>query len=95
VPDEALTSFLQHCSKKIGDDYFRTPRNTIRAFLDLLAILEQNPGADWSTLLGTVEVVPEPPVLQADIEDKAFVSDSQREPTAAADGEESLASFSL
>jgi hypothetical protein len=95
VPDHALASFLQHCSKKIGDDYFRTPRNTIRAFLDLLAILEQNPSADWVTLLGTVEVVPERPMLQADIEDKAVGSDAQREPNAATDGEESLASFSL
>lgn len=95
VPDIALASFLQHCSKKIGDDYFRTPRNTIRAFLDLLAILEQNPDADWVALLGTVEVVPERPVLQADIEDKATGSDAQGEPTAATDGEESLVSFSL
>jgi hypothetical protein len=95
VPDHALASFLQHCSKKIGDDYFRTPRNTIRAFLDLLAILEQNPSASWVTLLGTVEVVPERPMLQADTEDKAVGLDAQREPTAATDGEESLASFSL
>lgn len=25
VPDEALTGFLHHCSKTIGDAYFRTP----------------------------------------------------------------------
>jgi hypothetical protein len=95
VPDEALASFLQHCSKKIGDDYFRTPRNTIRAFLDLLAILEQNPGAEWVTLLGGVEVVPERPVLQVDIDDKAVGSDAQRDPTAATNSEESLVSFRL
>ena len=95
VPDEALASFLQHCSKKIGDDYFRTPRNTIRAFLDLLAILEQNTGADWVTLLSTVDVVPERPVLKADIGDEAVGSDAQREPTAATDGDEGLTSFSL
>ena len=95
VPDEALASFLQHCSKKIGDDYFRTPRNTIKAFLDLLAILEQNPGADWATLLGTVEVMPERPMPQADIEDTAVGSDARRAPTGATDDEESLASFSL
>jgi hypothetical protein len=95
VPDEALASFLQHCSKKIGDDYFRTPRNTIRAFLDLLAILEQNPSAEWVALLGGVEVVPERPVLQVDIDDKAVESEAQRDPTAATNSEESLASFSL
>ncbi len=69
VPDEALPAFLTHCSKKIGDDYFRTPRNTIRAFLDLLAILEQNPGSDWVSLLGAVHVEPDRPVSQPDIED--------------------------
>ncbi len=56
VPDEALTAFMEHCSKRIGEAYFRTPRNTIKAFVQLLAVLEQNPGADWRTLLGRVEV---------------------------------------
>ena len=69
VPDEALPAFLRHCSKKIGNDYFRTPRSTIRAFLDLLAILAQNPGANWATLLSSVEVPPDRPVLQPDVED--------------------------
>lgn len=36
LPDEALSAFLEHCSKNIGDAYFRTPRNTIKAFVDLL-----------------------------------------------------------
>jgi hypothetical protein len=56
VPDEALVAFLEHCSQKIGDAYFRTPRNSIRAFLDLLAVLEQNPGVDWRSLLGRVQI---------------------------------------
>ncbi|MFK5915342.1 MAG: ATP-binding protein [Woeseiaceae bacterium] len=56
VPDEALSAFLSHCSKKIGDAYFRTPRNTIKAFVDLLAILEQNPELNWTQLIEQVEV---------------------------------------
>ena len=52
LPDEALTAFLEHCSKNIGDAYFRTPRNTIKAFVDLLSILEQNPDLNWKTLIG-------------------------------------------
>jgi hypothetical protein len=70
VPDEALPAFLRHCSKKIGDDYFRTPRNTIRAFLDLLAILEQNPGSDWATLLGMIEVARDLPLQPAASDDE-------------------------
>jgi len=56
LPDAALPAFMDHCSKRIGDAYFRTPRNTITAFVNLLAVLEQNPGADWGSLLGSVAV---------------------------------------
>jgi P-loop Domain of unknown function (DUF2791) len=56
VPDEALESFMAYCSGRIGEAYFRTPRNTIKSFVQLLSILEQNPGADWKTLLGEVKL---------------------------------------
>ena len=38
---------MTHCSKRIGDAYFRTPRNTITAFVGMLSVLSQNPGVDW------------------------------------------------
>lgn len=56
LPDEALPLFMAHCNQRLGEAYFRTPRTTITAFINLLAILEQNPRADWRTLLGAVEV---------------------------------------
>lgn len=56
IPDEGLTAFMEHCSKRIGEAYFRTPRSTIVAFVNLLAVLEQNPGTTWSSLLGQVDV---------------------------------------
>jgi hypothetical protein len=59
LPDEALMAFMEHCSRRIGDAYFRTPRSTIRAFLDLLAVLEQNPQANWRDLLGHVQLAAE------------------------------------
>jgi hypothetical protein len=59
VPDEALRAFMDHCSRRIGEAYFRTPRNTITAFVNLLSVLEQNPGQDWKTLLGEVTVQPD------------------------------------
>lgn len=58
VPDEALTAYMAHCAARLGDAYFRTPRETIRGFLDLLALLEQHPDLRWSTLVGTVELTP-------------------------------------
>jgi hypothetical protein len=56
VPDEALDTFMAHCNQRIGEAYFRTPRNTIKAFVQLLAVLEQNPSTDWRMLLGQVNV---------------------------------------
>ncbi|WP_447747721.1 ATP-binding protein [Pseudomonas nicosulfuronedens] len=56
LPDEALPAFMAHCNQRLGDAYFRTPRTTITAFINLLAVLEQNPGADWRSLLGAIEV---------------------------------------
>ena len=56
VPDEALHGFLAHCAQRIGEAYFRTPRNTIRAFLDLLSVLEQNRHLSWQELLGQISV---------------------------------------
>jgi len=56
LPDEALVAFMEYCSRRIGDAYFRTPRNSIKAFIQLLQVLEQNPTAGWRDLLGAVEI---------------------------------------
>lgn len=56
LPDDAIPAFMDHCAKRLGEAYFRTPRTTITAFINLLAVLEQNPGAKWQELIGTVEV---------------------------------------
>lgn len=56
VPDEALEKFLTHCSKRIGEAYFKTPRNTIKAFVDFLSVLEQNPEINWQDLLQNINV---------------------------------------
>ncbi len=56
VPDEALPAFMEHCQRRIGEAYFRTPRNTIKAFVQFLAVLEQNAGTDWRSLLSGVQI---------------------------------------
>jgi P-loop Domain of unknown function (DUF2791) len=56
IDDQGIYSFMEHCSKRIGDTYFRTPRTTITSFINLLAILEQNEGAAWQDLLGGIEI---------------------------------------
>jgi hypothetical protein len=75
VPDEALTAYMAHCAARLGDAYFRTPRETIRGFLDLLALLDQHTDLHWSALVGTVELAVQPggePVSEDDDELSAF-----------------------
>jgi hypothetical protein len=96
VPDEALEAFMEHCAQAIGDAYFRTPRDTIREFVRLLAVLEQNPGTSWRELVGQVDIKPEPnPDLLPlpEDEDVTNASDSEMPPLDGPDDE--LASFRL
>jgi hypothetical protein len=51
-----MPAFMQHCEQRIGKATLRTPRTTITAFIGLLAVLEQNPGAAWQTLLHQTQV---------------------------------------
>lgn len=59
IPDEAIEAFMRHCQERIGEAWFRTPRSTIKEFVDLLAVLEQNPELSWSDLIGEIELEPE------------------------------------
>lgn len=56
LPDAALQAFMIHCNGRIGEAYFRTPRNTITSFVNMVAILQQNPGTAWSDLIAAVEL---------------------------------------
>lgn len=89
VPDDALLAFMQHCSDRVGDAYFRTPRTTIKAFCDLLAVLEQNPGADWRRMLNVVDLAPEANPDLAPLEEEP--DSAPQRPT----GDDDLASFRL
>ncbi|MDS7595486.1 ATP-binding protein [Agrobacterium tumefaciens] len=84
VPDDALIAFMDHCSNTIGDAYFRTPRNTVKAFVDLLAVLEQNPEVRWNEILTEVSV----------LEDRQGSID-QEETEDSDEGDDELATFRL
>lgn len=60
VPDAALESFMAHCANRIGDAYFRTPRNTIKQFVHFLSVLDQNPDSSWTDLIDGVPIEEEP-----------------------------------
>lgn len=74
LPDEALSAFMSHCAIRVGDAYFRTPRTTIKEFVNLLAILDQNPGVDWRDLIGRVELTVEDNPDVTPLADSAEVS---------------------
>jgi len=56
LPDEGIRSYMEHCSRRIGDSYFRTPRTTITSFINLLSVLEQNSTLRWNDFVVTVNV---------------------------------------
>lgn len=95
IPDEALKAFMEHCSRRIGDAYFRTPRNTITSFVNLLSVLEQNRQTTWQDILGTVDVKPD---INPDLDfgpEEMTATNTLTSPALSADAEDSLASFKL
>lgn len=52
LPDAAIERYLESCHERMGSAYFQTPRETIKDFVGLLNVLEQNPEADWKGLIG-------------------------------------------
>lgn len=56
IPENGIVGFMEHCSNRIGDAYFRTPRTTIKSFIDMLAVLEQNEDVSWQSLIGQLEI---------------------------------------
>ena len=89
VPDEALLAFLHHCANKIGESYFRTPRTTIKSFLDLLSVLEQYPTYKWSDIIASVEI-------QQDIEPSQVETILETQSTlVASEDEDGFTSFKL
>jgi len=77
LPDNALEAFMHHCSERIGEAYFRTPRKTVTAFLELLALLEQNAGVEWSDLMKQVEVSSDQGDDMSDVEEATGAQNSE------------------
>ncbi|RKH06412.1 ATP-binding protein [Corallococcus sp. CA047B] len=99
IPDAGLQGFMSHCSERIGEAYFRTPRSTVTAFINLLAVLEQNPTADWKELLGGISLAVETnpdlaPLTESDPETQP-VSKVKSSSAQAEAGDDELASFKL
>jgi P-loop Domain of unknown function (DUF2791) len=76
LPDEGIQGFMLHCSQRIGEAYFRTPRNTVKAFIDLLSVLEQNKQVSWKDLVVKVDIGAEsnPDLLASQSDDEDLAS---------------------
>lgn len=51
LPEAGIVAYLESCRKRMGSAYFQTPRETIKQFVGLLAVLEQNPGTDFKGVI--------------------------------------------
>jgi hypothetical protein len=57
LPDEAIEAYLTSCAQRMGSTYFQTPRETIKDWVGLLNVVQQNPSADWRKLIGEIKTV--------------------------------------
>lgn len=90
LPNRAIERYLASCHERMGSAYFQTPRETIKDFVGLLNVLEQNPGADWAALIGDIKT-------QASREDLGDAVDDTEGPAPETDpeGDDDLVSFKL
>lgn len=69
LPDEGIEAYLRSCQQRMGAAYFQTPRDTVKDFVSLLNVLQQNPASDWRSLLQGIQtkdvVTQDPSVLAA------------------------------
>ena len=90
LPDKGIERYLQSCHERMGSAYFQTPRETIKDFVGLLNVLQQNPGADWSALIGEIKTL----AGQEDLGDPVDEDDSATN-SALSDPDDDLLSFKL
>lgn len=56
IDDDGLHAFMEHCNKTIGSAYFKTPRETVRAYVNLLSMLEQYPEKSWQDFISQISL---------------------------------------
>jgi len=54
VKQSDLIRFMAFCEKRLGSEHFLTPRDTVKQFVGLLNVLEQNPGRTLDDVLGGI-----------------------------------------
>jgi P-loop Domain of unknown function (DUF2791) len=54
LPDEGLTAFLEYSRRRLGEEFFASPRDTVTRFVGFLQLLETDAALDWRVALGQV-----------------------------------------
>ncbi len=47
IPDEGVVAYLRECNARMGAAYFQTPRDTVKDFVNLLNMLQQDSSRSW------------------------------------------------
>ena len=55
VPDEGLTAFFDYSRRRLGEEFFASPRDTVTRFVGFLQLFETDPTVDWRVALGQVD----------------------------------------
>jgi len=76
IPEAGIVAYLASCQKRMGAAYFQTPRETIKDFIGLLNVLEQNPTAEWQKMVSDLKTSAseEPGTVAMDDADAASVN---------------------
>ncbi len=56
IDDEGIKQFMNHCASTLGAEFYLTPRDAVKGFVQLLSIIEQNPGATWQSVLNEMRI---------------------------------------
>ena len=93
VPNEAITAFVAHCANRLGAEYYSTPRDIAKPFVEFLSVLSQNPEVTWQSLLPevTVERLPQDDGVTPGSEGTGAVASV----TGSGDEDDDLATFTL
>ena len=51
LKEEGILRFLSFCEKRLGSEYFLTPRDAVQQFVGLLNVMEQNPEKDLTDFI--------------------------------------------
>ena len=90
IDDEGMKTFMSHCNKTLGSDFFLTPRKAVMAYVGLLSVIQQNPGADVKSLLSET-------AIEKEVDPESLPATPDEDPTAASPdpGDDNLETFKL